>query len=74
VHASARRISAIATGVLLPLAGLARVPLLRELLAPLGFASPRHARRFVDVCRSQVKVLDQGLGAYYIHVFRRPQR
>jgi len=72
VHASARRISAIATSVLLPLSALARVPLLGGLLAPLGFASPRHARRFVDACRSQVKVFDQGLGAYYIHVFRRP--
>jgi SAM-dependent methyltransferase len=72
VRASARRIAAIATSVLLPLAALARVPLLGGLLAPLGFASPRHARRFVDACRAQVKVFEQGLGAYYIHVFRRP--
>lgn len=72
ISASARRIAAIATGVLLPLTRLARVPLLGGLLAPLGFASPRHAQRFVDACRSQVKVFDQGLGAYYIHVFRRP--
>jgi SAM-dependent methyltransferase len=72
VQASARRISAIATGVLLPLAGLARVPLLGGLLAPLGFASLRHARRFVNACRSQVEVFERGLGAYYIHVFRRP--
>jgi cyclopropane fatty-acyl-phospholipid synthase-like methyltransferase len=72
VYASAQRISAIATSVLLPLSGLASIPLLGGLLAPLGFASPRHARRFVDACRSQVKVFDHGLGAYYIHVFRRP--
>jgi SAM-dependent methyltransferase len=72
VHASARRISAIATGVLFPLARLARVPLLGGLLGPLGFASPRHAGRFVDACRAQVKVFDRGLGAYYVHVLRRP--
>lgn len=72
IQASARRIAAIATGVLLPLAGLARMPLLGRLLAPLGFASPAHARRFVAACRSQAKLFDQGLGAYYIHVFRRP--
>ena len=72
VYASARRIAAIATGVLLPLSWLARVPLLGGLMAPLGFASPRHASRFVDACRSQVRVFDHGLGAYYVHVFRRP--
>jgi SAM-dependent methyltransferase len=72
IQASARRIAAIATGVLRPLATLARVPLLGGLLAPLGFASPGHARRFVEACSAQVKVFDQGLGGYYVHVFRRP--
>jgi cyclopropane fatty-acyl-phospholipid synthase-like methyltransferase len=74
VYVSAQRIATIATSVLLPLSVIARVPLLGGLLAPLGFASPRHARRFVDACRSQVKVFDHGLGAYYIHVFRKPRQ
>lgn len=72
VYASAQRIAAIATAVLLPLAAVSRAPLLGGLVKPLGFQSPRHARRFVDACRSQVKVFDAGLGAYYIHVFRKP--
>jgi len=72
IYASARRIAAIATAVLLPLSVLARVPLLTGLLAPLGFASPRQARRFVDACRSQVEVFERGLGGYYVHVFRKP--
>ncbi len=72
VYRSARRISAIATSALLPLCGIARIPLLGALVAPLGFQSPRHARRFVEACRSQLKVFDAGLGAYYVHVFRKP--
>lgn len=72
ILASARRIAAIAGGLLRPLAALAGIPLLGGLLAPLGFASPAHARRFVEACRSQVEVFEQGLGAYYVHVFRRP--
>lgn len=72
VYRSARRISTIATSVLLPLCGVARVPLLGPLIRPLGFHSPRHARRFVEACRSQLKVFDAGLGAYYVHVFRKP--
>jgi hypothetical protein len=69
IHASARRIAAIANGVLRPLATLARVPLLGG-LAPLGFASPPRAA--TAACRAQVKVFDQGLGGSYVHVFRRP--
>jgi len=72
VYESARRISAIATSALLPLCGIAGVPLLGGLLGPLGFQSVRHARRFVQACRSQLKVFDAGLGAYYVHVFRKP--
>jgi len=72
VYASARRICAIAKAVLLPLSMLARVPLLRGSMRPLGFQSPRHARRFVDACRSQLRVFDEGLGAYYVHVLRKP--
>lgn len=72
VYASAQRISAIASSVLVPLSGIARVPLLRGLVKPLGFESPRHARRFVDACRSQLRVFEFGLGAYYVHVFRKP--
>jgi cyclopropane fatty-acyl-phospholipid synthase-like methyltransferase len=72
VYQSARRISAIATSTLLPLAAISRVPLLGALVRPLGFQSPRHARRFVEACRSQLKVFDAGLGAYYVHVFRKP--
>ncbi len=72
IHASARRIAAIASGILRPLATLARVPLLGGLLAPLGFASPGQAWRFVQACRSQLKVFDQGRGGYYVQVFRRP--
>lgn len=73
VYVSAKRVAAIATWLLLPLSLIARIPLLGGLMAPLGFASARHARRFISACRSQVKVLDHGLGAYYIHVFRRPR-
>ena len=72
VRASARRIAAIARHVLMPLAAIARVPLLGGLVTPLGFQSPRHARRFMEACRSQLMVFDKGLGGYYIHVFRRP--
>ena len=72
VRRSARRISAIATSALLPLCAMSRVPLLGALVAPLGFRSPRHARRFVEACRSQLKVFDAGLGGYYVHVFRKP--
>ena len=72
IHASARRIASIARAVLQPLSVVARIPLLGGLMGPLGFASPHHARRFVDACRSQLKVFDRGLGAYYVHVFRRP--
>jgi cyclopropane fatty-acyl-phospholipid synthase-like methyltransferase len=73
VYASARRISAVATCVLLPLAAISRIPWLGGLMAPLGFGSARHAHRFIAACRSQVKVFEHGLGAYYIHVFRRPR-
>jgi hypothetical protein len=72
VYESARRISQIATMVLRPLSWIARVPLLNVLVRPFGFESPRHAARFVDACRSQVKVFDNQLGAYYVHVFRKP--
>jgi cyclopropane fatty-acyl-phospholipid synthase-like methyltransferase len=72
VYRSAQRISAIATCALLPLSQIARAPLLSALLRPLGFQSPRQARRFVEACRSQLKVFDAGLGAYYVHVFRKP--
>ncbi len=73
IYQSARRISAIAGFALGPLAQIARVPLLGALVRPLGFQSPRHARRFVDACRSQLKVFDAGLGAYFVHVFRKPR-
>jgi cyclopropane fatty-acyl-phospholipid synthase-like methyltransferase len=73
IYQSARRISAIATSALLPLSAIARVPWLGALVRPLGFQSPRHARRFVEACRSQLKVFDAGLGAYYVHVFRKPR-
>ena len=73
IHASARRIASIARAVLQPLSVAARLPLLGGLMGPLGFASPHHASRFVDACRSQVKVFDRRLGAYYVHVFRRPR-
>ena len=72
IYQSARRITAIATSALLPLCGIARVPLLGAMVRPLGFQSLRHARRFVEACRSQLKVFDAGLGAYYVHVFRKP--
>ena len=72
VYGSARRIASIARAALQPLSAVALVPLLGGLMAPLGFALPRQARRFVDACRSQVKVFDRGLAAYYVHVFRRP--
>jgi hypothetical protein len=72
VYQSARRISAIATSALLPLSGIARIPLLGGLVRPLGFQSARHARRFVDACHSQLKVFDAGLAAYYVHVLRKP--
>jgi cyclopropane fatty-acyl-phospholipid synthase-like methyltransferase len=72
VYASAHRIRAIAKAVLVPLSVLARIPLLGGLARPFGFQSLRHARRFVDACRSQVRVFDAGLGAYYVHVFRKP--
>ena len=73
IHASAKRIASIARAVLQPLSTVARIPLLGGLMGPLGFASPQQARRFVDACRAQVKVFDRGLGAYYVHVFRRPR-
>ena len=72
VYASALRIASIATHVLRPLSVVARIPLLGGSMAPLGFASPGHARRFVAACRSQVAVFDAGLGAYYAQVFRKP--
>ena len=72
VYASARRIAAIATYVLLPLSLVARMPRLASSLGPVGFASPGHARRFVAACRSQIAVFDAGLGAYYAQVFRKP--
>ena len=72
IYASARRIAAIATSVLLPLSAVASIPLLGGLVKPLGFQSPRHARRFVNACRSQLRVFDAGLGAYYVYVFRKP--
>lgn len=72
VHESARRIAAIARRVLVPLAGIARIPLLGGMVAPLGFQSPRHAQRFLDACRSQLGVFEAGLGGYCVHVFRKP--
>ena len=72
IYTSAKRIAAVAASVLLPLSMAARAPLLRGLLAPLGFASPRHAQRFGAACRSQVRVFEQGLGAYYVHVMGKP--
>ena len=73
IYQSARRISAIATSVVSPLAQIARLPLLGTLVRPLGFRSPRHAQRFVAACRSQLKVFDAGLSAYFVHVFRKPR-
>jgi len=72
VYESARRIAAIATWVLRPLSWLARLPLLGRLARPLGFESARHAELFVRACRAQRGVFEQGLGAYYVHVFLRP--
>lgn len=71
VIGSARRIKNIARYLLQPLAYLARLPGLSRLLRPLGFGSALHARRFVNACRSQQKVLDHGLGAYYVHLLRK---
>lgn len=71
VMVSARRIAAIATWVLRPLSWLARAPLLGGLVRPMGFDSARHAASFVRACRAQLKVFEHGLGAYYVHVFRR---
>ena len=51
---------------------VACVPVLGGLLEPLGFQPAQQARRFVDACRSQVRVFDARLGAYYVHVFRKP--
>jgi cyclopropane fatty-acyl-phospholipid synthase-like methyltransferase len=73
IYQSARRICAIATSALNPLAQLARLPLFGALVRPLGFRSPRHAQRFVAACRSQLKVFDAGLSAYFVHVFRKPR-
>ncbi len=74
IYESARRISAIANLALRPLARIARLPLLGALVRPFGLQSPRHARRFVAACRSQLKVFDAGLSAYFVHVFRKPRR
>lgn len=71
-YASARRIAQIARHGLVPLSFLARLPGGSRLLEPLGFASPTGAGRFIDACRSQIKVFDAGLGAYYLHVFEKP--
>jgi cyclopropane fatty-acyl-phospholipid synthase-like methyltransferase len=72
IYASARRICAIATSVLLPLSSVARVRWLGSLVKALGFQSRRHARLFVQACRSQLELFDAGLAAYYVHVFRKP--
>jgi cyclopropane fatty-acyl-phospholipid synthase-like methyltransferase len=74
IYQSARRISAIATSALRPLAQIACFPLLGALVRPFGFQSPRHAKRFVAACRSQLKVFDAGLSAYFVHVFRKPRQ
>lgn len=73
VFHSARRISAIATWVLRPLSWIARIPWLSGLTRPMGFASARHATSFVRACRAQLRVFETGLGAYYVHVFQRPE-
>jgi cyclopropane fatty-acyl-phospholipid synthase-like methyltransferase len=72
VIGSARRIKNIARYLLQPLAFLARLPGLSNLLRPLGFGSALHARRFVNACLSQQQVFDHGLGAYYVHLLRKP--
>ncbi len=72
VISSARRIGRIARYALQPLAFLARMPGLSSLLRPLGFGSALHARRFVNACLSQQRVFDRGLGAYYVHLLRKP--
>jgi hypothetical protein len=72
IYESARRIARIATLVLGPLSRVARVPLLGALVRPFGFESPKHAARFVDACLSQLKVFEEGLGGYYVHVLRKP--
>jgi len=72
VLASADRIAAIGAHLLRPLAGLARLPGLSRLLAPLGMASPAGAARFADACVAQREVLRSGLGGYFIHVLRKP--
>ena len=71
VYESARRIAAIATWVLRPLSWLARVPLLGGMARPLGFESARHAALFVRACRAQLRLFEQNLGAYFVHVFER---
>ncbi|WP_168224934.1 cyclopropane-fatty-acyl-phospholipid synthase family protein [Azoarcus sp. DD4] len=72
VYDSARRIAAIARYALLPLTQVASLPGIGRLLSSLGFGSPNHARRFVAACLSQLAVFDLGLGAYYLHVLRKP--
>ncbi|WP_114970883.1 SAM-dependent methyltransferase [Rhodoferax ferrireducens] len=72
VIGSARRIKNIARYLLQPLAFLARLPGLSNLLRPLGFGSALHARRFVNACLSQQQVFDHGLGAYYVHLLCKP--
>jgi SAM-dependent methyltransferase len=72
IYASAKRIAAIAHVVLRPLSALSRLPLLARVTAPLGFASPRHAARFVAACRAQLRMFELGLGGYYVHVMRKP--
>jgi cyclopropane fatty-acyl-phospholipid synthase-like methyltransferase len=74
VAGSAQRIKTIARYLLQPLSCLARLPGLSTLLRPLGFGSALHARRFVSACLSQQKVFDHGLGAYYLHLLRKPLR
>lgn len=73
VYASAGRIAAIASYVLRPLASMGRVPPLGPAIDALGFRSRRHASRFVAACRAQVRVFDEGLGAYCAQVFRKPR-
>lgn len=72
VMASAARIARIGRLLLGPLARLAGMPGMNRLLAPLGFASIEGARRFVDACVAQERVLAEGLGTYQILVLRKP--